>query len=110
MNIEQLLAKSVATRPKRPRFTPVDNQVYNAIIHDYRGNIEGQYGTSTAVNMTLDGTTEPVTLWLSGVQQEQFQEFITDKETATPLSVAFARVPKESANGRTYGNLVIAEN
>ena len=110
MNIDQLIAKSAATRPKRPRFTPVDNQVYNATIHDYRANIEGQYGTSTAVNMTLDGTTDPVTLWLSGVQEDQFKDFMTNKETAMPLSVAFARVPKESSNGRPYGSLVIAEN
>lgn len=109
MNIEQLLAKSAAARPKRPRFMPVDNQVYNATIHDYRSNIEGQYGTSTAVNMTLKDGTEPVTLWLNGVQLEQFMEFMEGKQEAMPLSVAFARVPKESANGRIYGNLVIAE-
>lgn len=108
MNVEELVAKATADRPKPPRFEPAPNQVYDAVINSFQACIPGQYGMSTAVDLTMaDGASE--TMWLSGVGANQFDEFMEGREDRLPLDVAFARIPKESINKRTYSSLVIAE-
>ena len=108
MNIDQLVAKATADRPKPPRFEPIPNQVYDARINSFRASIPGQFGMSTAVDLTMaDGANE--TMWLSGVGANQFDEFMEGRADRLPLDVAFARIPKESINKRTYSSLVIAE-
>lgn len=106
MNLEQLCAAAAAAKPSPERFTPVPNKVYQATITGYTPDIPGEFGPSTAVSLTLEDKGD-VTMWLSGLQDEQFLAHMRDAQL--PALVNFARVPKESKAGRIYNTLVIAD-
>ena len=78
-------------------------------LESHQGDIEGNYGTNTAVRVTSP-TGEKQTLWVSGFEEQHFNNFIKrlDAEnTELPVKFSFLRTQEESKGGNTYNRIKI---
>jgi len=83
------------------------------IIESYQGDIEGKYGTNTAIRLTsADG--EKQTLWVNGFEEQHFNNFIErlqSKGIELPVKVDFLRTQEKSKKNeeRTYNMIRFME-
>jgi len=83
------------------------------IIESFQGDIEGKYGTNTAVRVTSpDG--EKLTLWVNGFEEQHFNSFIERlqaKGIDLPVKVDFLRTQEKSKKNenRTYNMIRFME-
>lgn len=87
------------------------NTLYrNYILERFNRREDGQYGPSTALNMTTPEG-EKVVVWVSGYEEQHFNTFFkrTEEEGhSLPMKVSFARTQQTSEkSGRTYNKLNI---
>ncbi len=84
------------------------------IVESFQGDIEGKYGTNTAVRVTSpDG--EKLTLWVNGFEEQHFNNFIERlqaKGVDLPVKVDFLRTQEKSKKNenRTYNMIRFMEN
>lgn len=83
------------------------------IVESFQGDIEGKYGTNTAVRVTSpDG--EKLTLWVNGFEEQHFNNFIERLQTKgidLPVKVDFLRTQEKSKKNenRTYNMIRFME-
>jgi hypothetical protein len=76
-------------------------------LESSQSEIEGTYGSNTAVRIT-DPTGEKKTLWVSGFEEQHFETFLRRLETdgvELPVKFSFLRTQVESKTGNTYNKL-----
>jgi hypothetical protein len=82
----------------------------NYILERFNRREEGQYGPSTALNMTSPEG-EKIVMWVGGFEENHFNAFIERCKSEghdLPLKVSFARTQQTSEkSGRTYNKLNI---
>jgi len=82
----------------------------NYILERHNRREGGEYGPSTALNMTSPEG-EKVVMWVSGFEEQHFNTFMermSNEGNDLPLKISFARTQKVSeTSGRTYNKLNI---
>lgn len=120
--IEAFLAQAAEEAPKTSGSTVYPNRdrlkaefdtLYTGfIVESYNEGIEGEYGSSTAVNMIdTNNDGRRVTLWVGGFEQNHFASFIEGQAAngnALPLMVSFVRTKQMSEkSGRTFNKMTL---
>ena len=89
------------------------DQIYSGyIIESSQDEIEGKYGTNTAIRLTSPEGTK-VTLWVNGYEEEHFNAFIEKldkKGVSLPVKVDFLRTQEEAkTSGNKYNRIRFLE-
>lgn len=89
------------------------DQIYSGyIIESSQDEIEGKYGTNTAIRLTSPEGTK-VTLWVNGYEEEHFNAFmekLDKKGTSLPVKVDFLRTQEEAkTSGNKYNRIRFLE-
>jgi hypothetical protein len=89
------------------------DQIYSGyIIESSQDEIEGKYGTNTAIRLTSPEGTK-VTLWVNGYEEEHFNAFmekLDKKGVSLPVKVDFLRTQEEAkTSGNKYNRIRFLE-